>query len=235
MSEPGGRALKREGVRWRAIGAAWVGGCVAAAVPAVAGLRPPPNTLPNTVAVVLTCGVDDGSKTRDCRPLAGRPSREEAAVLSDVAARPAYLPGARPGSSVLTIVRRKPGAPDTPLAPAEAGPLGGNAKVIHDAAWDIMPTDRLIGYWPDAAMRKRVTGQATAVCSVTAEGALVGCWISAVDPPGEAFDLATLLLTTVLKMKPLTRSGAPVDGGVYVLTSHFENEGRRAALRLDAP
>jgi hypothetical protein len=43
------------------------------------------------------------------------------------------------------------------------------------------------------------------------------------------------MLTTVLKMKPLTRSGAPVEGGVYVLTSHFENAGRRAVLRLDAP
>ena len=138
----------------------------------MAGLGPSPNTLPNKVAVVLTCGVDDGSKTRNCRPLAGRPSREDEAVLSDVAARPAYRPGARPDSSVLTI---------------------------------------------------------------TAEGALVGCWRSSVDPQGEAFDLATLMLTTVLKMKPLTRSGAPVEGGVYVLTNHFENVGRRAVLRLDAP
>jgi len=98
-----------------------------------------------------------------------------------------------------------------------------------------MPKNELAGYYPDRAQRMSVSGKAIAACSVTAEGLLVGCWISGVEPPGEAFELATLMLTTVLKMKPLTRSGAPVDGGVYMLVSHFQVSGYRGVVRLTTP
>lgn len=223
----------RRRVRRWSLAAAWIGWLAAAAGPANGW--PPRNTFPHTVAVVLACGVDDDSKTRDCRLVSDRlPSRQEAEVISDVAARPEFLPGAKPGSNVVTIIRRDPGARDKPLPPAEVGPPE-HPRLIEDADWDAMPTKELADYYPDRAQRMSLSGKAIAACSVTAEGLLVGCWISGVEPPGEAFELATLMLTTILKMKPLTRSGAPVDGGVYMLVSHFQVSGYRAVVRLTTP
>ncbi|HLZ82336.1 MAG TPA: hypothetical protein VKQ54_02140 [Caulobacteraceae bacterium] len=116
---------------------------------------------------------------------------------------------------------------------AELGPPAFPRLI--DAGWAVMPIGQLAGYWPDRALRMELSGKATAACSLTAEGVLVGCWIASVEPKDQGFELATLKMTTALKTKRFTRTGESVEGGTYMLVSHFDVSGCRFTLRLTTP
>jgi len=73
-------------------------------------------------------------------------------------------------------------------------------------------------YYPERANRNDVEGKSTFRCSVTARGQLVNCVILSETPADMNFGDATLRLTKLFKLRPMTKDGTPVDGGTFTST-----------------
>src|SRR6185503_5853162 len=79
----------------------------------------------------------------------------------------------------------------------------------------------MANYYPKAAAAANVEGQATIACRVTKEGTLSECRVAEESPPGQGFGEAALGLATLFKMRPMTRDGAPADGGKINIPIRF--------------
>lgn len=76
-----------------------------------------------------------------------------------------------------------------------------------------MPTrEDLAPLYPARAATERKDGAATMSCRVMRDGVLSGCWIVAEVPPGYGFGQAAIALSKLLKGKPATLNGQPIDG-----------------------
>ena len=86
--------------------------------------------------------------------------------------------------------------------------------MITQPDWVRKPSgEDLERYYPDRAQRMNVEGRATISCTVDARGTLQNCAVTAEDPPGQDFGDAALRMSRLFKMRPMTKDGAPVDGG----------------------
>jgi len=91
--------------------------------------------------------------------------------------------------------------------------------VIENPDFSSKPNaDDMARYYPDRAQRMGVEGRATFRCTVTAQGKLTDCVITAEDPPGQDFGKQTLQLTKTFKMRAKTLDGVPTSGGIFQKT-----------------
>jgi TonB family protein len=105
--------------------------------------------------------------------------------------------------------------------------------VVTNPDWARRPTgEEVAGYYPVAAMRDGLEGQATIQCVVTRTGMLEQCMILSEAPPGAGFGQAAVAMTALFRMKPKTVDGEAIDGGTVRLPIRFslpsEPEGRGA-------
>ncbi len=76
-----------------------------------------------------------------------------------------------------------------------------------------MPTrEDLVPLYPAKAATERRNGTAMMSCRVMRDGVLSACWIVAEVPPGYGFGQAAIALSKLLKGKPATLNGEPIDG-----------------------
>lgn len=76
-------------------------------------------------------------------------------------------------------------------------------------------------YYPSRAARRDIEGRAVIGCHVTADGRLTRCSVDAESPSGEGFGEAALKMSRHFKMRPMTRDGVPVSGGVIRIPIRF--------------
>jgi protein TonB len=94
--------------------------------------------------------------------------------------------------------------------------------VVTNPDWVRKPTgEDLERYYPERAQRMNVEGRASISCTVNARGTLEGCSVSSEDPSDQGFGDAALRMSKLFKMKPMTRDGAPVDGGKITIPISF--------------
>jgi len=120
---------------------------------------------------------------------------------------------ARPAEEINTgptdILKELPKDPPNP--PAFLDPRG--PLMIKNPAWVLKPTAAQLGrVYPDRAVDKDVSGAATLLCSVAADGSMVGCTVIDEAPKGWRFGQAALAAARYFKMSPRTVDGQVVEG-----------------------
>ena len=128
---------------------------------------------------------------------------------------------APPALFIKPVEAPKP-APAPPVV-ASPAPPPPRPTVITNPDWLRRPSaEDLAQYYPDRAQRLGVSGRATLHCTVTAQGTLSDCSISAEDPPDQGFGTAALKMTRLFKMRPSTRDGQPVGGAAINIPLVFQ-------------
>jgi len=103
---------------------------------------------------------------------------------------------------------------EEPKPPAPPPPTPVRESVITQPDWSRKPdAEALSRYYPERASRMSIEGTATISCTVNARGTLDNCSVVSETPPEAGFGDATLKASKLFKMKPLSKDGAPVDGG----------------------
>lgn len=108
---------------------------------------------------------------------------------------------------------------------AGSGAWAASAKAQHvvtkpDWATKPVPAD-LADVYPPAAEKSGLGGRATIECRVATDGLLAHCRLLAEDPRGAGFGEAALKLSQRFRMKPMSRDGHPVAGGVVRIPIMF--------------
>jgi protein TonB len=110
--------------------------------------------------------------------------------------------------------------PSAPASEPQAAPP------VTTPDWTRKATGDDVGrLYPRGAQARRVNGFATIRCEVTAEGGLSGCAVIREGPPGEGFGEAALKMAPLFKMRPQTKDGRPVGGGVVMIPIQFRFPG----------
>ena len=122
-----------------------------------------------------------------------------------------------PSTRVPTQKPKVYGPTERPSSPPTASPTSapsGSAQ-ITSPDWSRMPnSEDLARFYPDRAQRAEVEGRATVECTVTASGTLIGCSVLSEEPADYGFGDATLRASKYFKMRPQTKDGSPVTGGI---------------------
>jgi protein TonB len=113
-----------------------------------------------------------------------------------------------------------------PLFTTDVAPLTAPTRLIVDPKWLSQPSaDEMSRYYPERAIDRGLTGQATLFCSVVASGKLADCRVIDQTPAGAGFGDAALKLATFFRMSPRTVDGKPVDGGLTRISIAFKLTG----------
>ncbi|MBL8552819.1 MAG: TonB family protein [Phenylobacterium sp.] len=115
-------------------------------------------------------------------------------------------------SSVLAAALMQATAPAAPAAPS----------IITNPDWQRRPSGQDVGrLYPKAALKDDLAGRATISCDVAVDGRLTGCRATSANPEGAGFEEAALAMADVFRMRPLTKDGRPVAGGVVRIPIMF--------------
>lgn len=109
-------------------------------------------------------------------------------------------------------------APDTPPAvkPAPTPPGTSTLEWVRRPNGD--DKDRV---YPPAARTAHIGGEVVLSCGITAAGTMANCLVISETPDGQKFGEAALRLTPLFRVKPMTREGWPVEGGVVKFPIKF--------------
>lgn len=103
-----------------------------------------------------------------------------------------------------------------PAAPPESPPLITSPDWIRRPAGEDMAR-----VYPPEAVRKNRSGRATISCVVDATGKVGDCKVLEEFPVGEGFGDAALKLASNFRMRPVTKDGKPVAGGIVKVPISF--------------
>lgn len=105
---------------------------------------------------------------------------------------------------------------------APPAPAPRPAPVLAQPDWITKPNAADVAdVYPPAAMKAGLSGAATLGCKVSAEGRLSDCKVEREAPAEAGFGAAALKLSERFQMKPLSRDGQPVSGGVVRIPFRF--------------
>jgi len=111
---------------------------------------------------------------------------------------------------------------EEPRPPAPPPPEPPRPSVITSPDWLRRPSaEDMERYYPERAQRMNVSGRASISCTVNARGTLEGCSVTSEDPSDAGFGDAALRMSKLFKMRPMTKDGAPVDGGRITIPIKF--------------
>jgi protein TonB len=111
---------------------------------------------------------------------------------------------------------------ETPEPPRAPPPEPPRPSVITNPDWARRPSaEDVARYYPDRAQRMELEGRATLSCTVDARGTLNGCTVVEETPDSAGFGDAAMRLSKLFKMKPMSKDGAPVDGGTVRIPLSF--------------
>ncbi len=111
---------------------------------------------------------------------------------------------------------------EVPKPPAAPPPEPVRPSVITNPDWSRRPdANDFARYYPDRALRMEVNGRVSISCSVTANGRLDDCNVTSEEPSNYGFGTAALRMSRLFRMRPETRDGQPVSGGIVRIPIQF--------------
>jgi periplasmic protein TonB len=117
-------------------------------------------------------------------------------------------------------VNTPPPAQNAPPPPPQPR---GRPTVISNPDWAALPTaSEFQRFYPARAARMGVEGHVLIECEVVADGTVRDCVVLSEQPADLGFGNAALRLSTLFRMKPMTRDGRPVDGGMIRVPIGFK-------------
>lgn len=146
--------------------------------------------------IKLNCAVGGDAKPTDCQLQSTVPERPE---LVDAAPKLAAL--------------------FTAAMPLQEGRKDLTISMIADTvpAFVRRPDgDDIARVYPRFAMQRRRGGMATLHCWIQINGRLRDCVLQDQVPPGQGFGNAALELAPIIRMKPATREGQPIESEVTI-------------------
>ena len=108
------------------------------------------------------------------------------------------------------------------MAVLAGGAAPAQPHVVVDPDWQSIPSGAdMAEFYPKDAAAKHIEGAATIRCMITAAGNLEACKAIDETPPGAGFGDAAIAMSAKFKMRPKTRDGVPVPGGVVTIPIRF--------------
>jgi protein TonB len=120
---------------------------------------------------------------------------------------------------------------------ASSEPLAAPApRPLARLYWVRRPSnDQIENFYPKAALRKNIKGEAEIVCAVQDDGRLTGCKVVSETPKRHGFGAAAVKGSRYFQMRGQTSDNRPIGGGVVRLTIPFRCNTQAGKRLCDYP
>jgi len=172
---------------------------------------------------VVKCRVTHEGRLADCQLVSENPEGlgfGEAVLkaANDMAMNPWSMDGAPVDDAVIEL-------PITLALPNPSGDAPPVAPLTH-VVWTRRPDgDDFARYYPDAAVRRGLSGGATLQCKLKADGRLDACEVLNESPPGVGFGQAVLAMAGLFAASPTGPDGKSQAGATVVIPLRFQLPG----------